>query len=155
MTLAVAAPAAAQTTSTTNVFAGLNMAVFEGDPGFGFTAGLLKGVGASGKMSVVGEAALTWYDGFNVMAFQGGLAYKAWESAGNALSIRGVAGIETCCGEGDTEADFAFEPGAFYTRQLNEKTNLHLGYGLRTVRFSGQWDVEQVFTFAIGFKVGG
>ena len=38
MTLVVAAPAAAQSSSLTNVFAGLNMAVFEGDPGFGFTA---------------------------------------------------------------------------------------------------------------------
>jgi hypothetical protein len=137
------------------VFAGLNLAVFEGETGVGFTGGVMKGIGSSGKMSIVGEAAFSWYDGFNVMALQGGLAYKVWESGANAIGARGVLGLETCCGEGDTSAYFSFEPGAFYTRQLNEKTNLHLGYGIRTVRFEGEWDVEQVFTFAVGFKIGG
>ena len=115
----------------------------------------MKGVG-NGKMSIVGEGAFTWYELFNVTALQGGLAFKAWESGANAIGVRGMLGVEMCgCGEGDTDPYFSFEPGAFYTRQLNPKTNLHFGYGIRTVRFEGQWDVEQVFTFAIGFNIGG
>ena len=155
MTLVIAAPAAAQSSSLTNVFAGLNLAVFEGETGFGFTGGLMKGVGSSGKMSIVGEAALSWYDGFNVTALQGGLAFKVWESGANAIGVRGVAGVEICGCFDETITDFAFEPGAFYTRQLNPKTNLHLGYGIRMVAFEEQWDVEHVFTFAIGFNIGG
>src|SRR5262245_23528591 len=149
LTLTIAAPAAAQSSNLTTVFGGLNLAIFEGETGVGFTAGVLKPVGA-GKISVVGELAMSWYDGFNVAAIQGGLAFKLWESGANAIQARGVLGVETCCGNGDTTGYFSFEPGVFYTRNLNDKWNLHLGYGLRTVRFEGEWDVENVLTFAAG-----
>lgn len=153
LTLSIAAPAAAQSSNLTTVFGGLNLAIFEGETGVGFTAGVLQPVGSAGKMSIVGELAASWYDGFTVTAIQGGLAYKFWESGANAISARGVLGVELCCGQGsDTSGYFSFEPGVFYTRQLNDQWNLHLGYGLRTVRFEGEWDVENVLTFAAGIK---
>jgi hypothetical protein len=157
LTLAAAAPAAAQmatAASTASVFAGINMGIFEGDPGFGFTVGVDKGVGTSGKVSVLGEVALTWYEFFNVTALQGGLGYKIWESGPNSLSVRGVLGVELCCGNGDNEAYFSFEPGAFYRRPINDKIDLHVGYGFRIVRFEGETDTESVFTGAVAFRFG-
>ena len=155
LTLTVAAPAAAQSTSLTTVFAGLNLAAFEDVGGVGFTGGVMKGVGSNGKISIVGEAAFTWYDGFNVTALQGGLAFNVFERGRHAILVRGVAGVELCCGSGDTDPYFSFEPGGYYRLGLNEKTNMLFGYGIRTVRFEGEWDVERVFTVAVGFNIGG
>ena len=155
VTVAVAAPAAAQSSPLTTVFGGLNLAVFEGEGGAGFTGGVMKGLGSSGKISIVGEAAFTWYDLFNVTALQGGLAFNVFERGRHAVLVRGVAGVEMCCGDGDTDPYFAFEPGGYYRLSLNEKTNMLFGYGIRTVRFEGQWDVERVLTIAVGFNIGG
>ena len=154
LTLTVAAPAAAQSTALTSVFGGLNLVAFEDEGGAGFTAGTMIGLG-TGKVSVVGEAAFSWYDAFNVTALQGGLAFNVYERGRHAVLVRGVAGVEMCCGNGDTDPYFSFEPGGYYRLGLNEKTHMLFGYGIRTVRFEGQWDVERVLTVAVGFNIGG
>ena len=154
VTLTVAAPAAAQSTATTSVFAGLNLVAFEGLGGAGFTGGIMKGVG-SGKVSIVGEAAFTWFEDFNVTALQGGLAFNVFERGRHAILARGVTGVELCCGDGDTDPYFSFEPGGYYRLNLNEKTNMLFGYGIRTSRFDGQWDVERIVTVAVSFNIGG